>query len=132
MLQGKNKLEVIFMNIPVIHDSEYRLCLILWEVGPINSTKLVKICKERIGWAKATTYTVIRRLSERGILKNENTIVSMLHTKEEVQQSAMERLLNKTFEGSLPAFIAAFGHSKKLKESEIAELESMIENFQGE
>ena len=73
------------MNIPKIHDSEYRICLILWEVGPINSTKLVEICKERIGWAKATTYTVIRRLSERGILKNENTIVSMLHTKEEVQ-----------------------------------------------
>ena len=118
------------MNIPVIHDSEYRICLILWEVGPINSTKLVKICKERIGWAKATTYTVIRRLAERGILQNENTIVSMLHTKEEVQRSAMERLLNKTFEGNLPAFLAALGSSKNLSESQIAELQHLIESFQ--
>ena len=120
------------MNIPKIHDSEYRICLILWEVGPINSTKLVEICKQRIGWAKATTYTVIRRLSERGILKNENTIVSMLHTKEEVQLSELERVMERTFEGNLPAFIAAFGHSKKMKDEEIAQLEAMIENFQGE
>ena len=118
------------MNIPVIHDSEYRLCLILWEVGPINSTKLVKICKERIGWAKATTYTVIRRLSERGILKNENTIVSMLHTKEEVQQSAMERMLNKTFEGSLPGFVAAFLNGKGITPGEAEEIRAMLEAYE--
>ena len=120
------------MRIPKIHDSEYRICQILWEIGPCNSTKLVGICKERIGWSKATTYTVIRRLSERGILKNENTIVSMLHTKEEVQQSEMEAMMEKTFEGSLPAFIAAFCSCKKISEKEAAELESMINNYTGE
>ncbi len=120
------------MRIPKIHDSEYRLCQILWQTGPCNSTKLVGLCKERIGWSKATTYTVIRRLSERGILKNENTIVSMLYTKEQVQQSEMETLMEKTFEGSVPAFIAAFCSAKKMSKEEIAELENMIHEYSGE
>ena len=120
------------MNVPKIHECEYRFCLILWEVEPINSTKLVGICKEKLGWAKATTYTVIRRLSERGVLQNVNTIVSTLVTKEQVQQAELESLMEKTFESSLPAFIAAFGHSKKLTEEEIAQLEALLENHKGE
>lgn len=63
------------METPKIFESEYRFCLILWEREPVNSGELVKLCKERLGWSKATTYTVIRRLSERGVVKNENTIV---------------------------------------------------------
>ena len=119
------------MRIPKIHDSEYRLCQILWQTGPCNSTKLVGLCKERIGWSKATTYTVIRRLSERGILKNENTIVSMLYTKEQVQQSEMETLMEKTFEGSVPAFIAAFSKNKKLSAQEVEQLQEIIDNYKG-
>ena len=117
------------MKIPKIHDSEYRLCQILWEKGPCNSTKLVGFCKERIGWSKATTYTVIRRLSERGILKNENTIVSMLYTKEQVQQSEMETLMEKTFEGSLPAFIAAFAKHQRISDKEIDAVQQMIDLY---
>ena len=120
------------MKVPKIHDSELRLCQILWEEGPCNSTKLVGLCKERIGWSKPTTYTVIRRLAERGILKNEDTIVSMRYTKEQVQQSEIEMLMERTFEGSLPMFIAAFCSCKKMSEEEIAQLEELIQNYKGE
>ena len=81
------------METPKILESEYRFCLILWENEPISSGKLVERCKENLGWSKATTYTVIRRLSERGILKNENTIVTSLISKEEAQKSRLEEMV---------------------------------------
>ena len=71
------------MEVPKIFESEYRFCLLLWDNEPVNSTKLVGLCKEHLGWSKATTYTVIRRLTERGVVKNENTIVTTLISKEE-------------------------------------------------
>ena len=117
---------------PKIFESEYRFCLILWENEPINSTKLVGLCKQRLGWSKATTYTVIRRLGERGILKNENAVVSSLVSKEHVQQAEMEEMMEKTFEGSVPAFIAAFANSRKLTKDEIGQLEALIENYKEE
>ena len=117
------------MAVPKIFNSEYRFCLILWEHEPINSTKLAALCKEQLGWSRPTTYTVIRRLSERGVLKNENTIVSTLVTKEQVQQSEMEEMMERTFEGSIPAFIAAFANSKKLTKEDIAQLEDLIQNY---
>ena len=117
------------MEVPKIFNSEYRFCLILGEHEPINSTKLAALCKEQLGWSRPTTYTVIRRLSERGVLKNENTIVSTLVTKEQVQQSEMEEMMERTFEGSIPAFIAAFANSKKLTKEDIAQLEDLIQNY---
>ena len=117
------------MEVPKIFNSEYRFCLILWKHEPINSTKLAALCKEQLGWSRPTTYTVIRRLSERGVLKNENTIVSTLVTKEQVQQSEMEEMMERTFEGSVPAFIAAFANSKKLTKEDIAQLEDLIQNY---
>ena len=119
------------MEIPKIFNSEYRFCLILWEHEPINSTKLALLCKEQLGWSRPTTYTVIRRLSERGVLKNENTIVTTLVTKEQVQQAEMEEMMERTFEGSIPAFIAAFANSKKLTKADIDQLEAMINNYKG-
>ena len=119
------------MNIPKIFNSEYRFCLILWEHEPINSTKLAMLCKEQLGWSRPTTYTVIRRLSERGVLKNENTIVSTLVTKEQVQQAEMEEMMDKTFEGSVPAFIAAFANSNRLTQEDIQQLEELIQNYKG-
>lgn len=115
------------MNTPKIFESEYRFCLILWECEPVKSKELVKLCKEQLGWKSTTTYTVIKRLSERGILKNENTIVTSLISKEEIQEAEMEELIEKKFEGSLPAFIAAFGRHKKLSDKKIAELKKFIE-----
>lgn len=118
------------MKAPKVFESEYRFCLIMWEHEPINSTKLVKICKERLNWSKATTYTVIRRLSERGVLKNENTIVSSLYSKEQIQEAQMEELVDKTFEGSMPAFIAAFSRSKRLTNREVDQLRKLIDEYQ--
>ena len=117
------------MATPKIYESEYRFCLILWEHEPINSTKLVKLCKERLDWSKATTYTVIRRLAERGVLKNENATVSSLVSKEEVQRAEMEELMEKTFEGSLPAFLAAFCSCGNLSEEESSRLRDLIRDF---
>ena len=117
------------MEIPKIFESEYRFCLILWENEPINSTRLVELCKEQLGWSKATTYTVIRRLSERGVVKNENTIVTTLVSKEEAQKHRLEEMVEETFEGSMPAFIAAFSRSKRLTRNEVDQLQALIDNF---
>ena len=114
------------METPKIFESEYRFCLILWECEPIRSTELAKLCKERLDWSKTTTYTVIKRLSERGVLKNENTIVTSLISKEEAQLSELDELMEKKFEGSLPAFIAAFARRQALSEKDIEELQRII------
>ena len=118
------------MEIPKIFDSEYRFCLILWEHEPVNSTRLVELCKEQLGWSKATTYTVIRRLSERGVLKNEHPVVTSLISKEQAQQAQLEEMVDRTFEGSLPAFIAAFSRSKKLSPADVAQLREMIDSYE--
>ena len=120
------------MEAPKIFESEYRFCLILWDNGPVSSGKLVELCKEGLGWSKATTYTVIRRLSERGVLKNENTIVSSLISKEEAQKSRLEEMVEETFEGSMPAFIAAFSKTKKLTRQEAQQLQALIDSFEEE
>ena len=120
------------MEAPKIFESEYRFCLLLWEHEPVNSTRLVALCKEHLGWSKATTYTVIRRLAERGVLKNENTIVSALISKEEAQSSRLEEMVEETFEGSMPALIAAFSKSKKLTKTEVDQLQALIDNFREE
>ena len=112
---------------PKIFESEYRFCLILWEHEPIRSTDLAKLCKEKLDWSKTTTYTVIKRLSERGVIKNENAIVTSIVSKEQAQQSELEELMDKKFEGSLPAFIAAFGKRQALSDAEIEEIRKIIE-----
>ena len=117
------------MEIPKIFESEYRFCLILWENEPVNSTKLVELCRNQLDWSKATTYTVIRRLSERGVLKNENATVTSLISKEQAQASRLEEMVEETFEGSIPAFIAAFSRSRKLTKQEVQELRQLIDDY---
>ena len=117
------------METPKVFESEYRFCLILWENEPVKSSELVRLCKERLGWKPTTTYTVIKRLSERGILKNENTVVSALVTKDEVQAAEIDEMVEKTFEGSLPAFIAAFTKHRKISDAEIDSIQQMIDNY---
>ena len=118
------------METPKIFESEYRFCLILWEQEPINSTRLAQLCKEQLGWSKATTYTVIRRLAERGIVRNENATVTALISKEQAQASRLEEMVEETFEGSLPAFIAAFSRSKKLTAKDVEQLKALIAGFE--
>lgn len=117
------------MRAPKVFESEYRFCLILWEKEPIKSTELVKLCKERLDWSKATTYTVIKRLSERGVVKSENAIVTSLVSKDEVQAAELEELMDKTFEGSVPAFIASFAKSKRLSQKDREQLLQMIDSY---
>lgn len=111
---------------PKIFESEYRFCLILWEHEPIKSMELAKLCKEKLDWSKTTTYTVMKRLSERGVIKNENAVVTSIISKEEAQLSELEELMDKKFEGSLPAFIAAFGRRQELTDAEIEEIRRII------
>ena len=117
------------METPKIFESEYRFCLILWEHEPVNSTKLVELCKQQLGWSKATTYTVIRRLAERGVLVNENTIVRSLVSKAQAQEARLEEMMEETFEGSVPAFIAAFSRARKLTRQEAEQLKALIDSY---
>jgi len=117
------------MDIPKIFESEYRFCLILWENEPIKSSELVELCKDKLGWKPTTTYTVIKRLSQRGVLKNENTIVKSLISKDEAQAAELNEMVEKTFEGSLPAFIAAFTKHQKLSEKDIEAVQGMIDRY---
>ena len=115
------------MSTPKIFESEYRFCLILWEHEPISSGELSELCRENLGWSKTTTYTVIKRLSERGVVKNENTIVSSLVSKEEAQISELDELLRNKFEGSVPAFLAAFTRRQNLSAEQLEEIKRIIE-----
>ena len=117
---------------PKIFESEYRFCLILWERSPVPSRELVKLAREKLGWAPTTTYTVLKRLSERGVLKNEKSVVTALVTKEEAEAARIDELVEKTFEGSLPAFVAAFTKRKDMTDAEIDEISRMIENYRKE
>ncbi len=118
------------MATPKIFESEYRFCLILWEHEPLPSAELARLCREKLGWSRTTTYTVIHRLSERGVVKNENGIVSSLVSKDDVQASELDELVEKTFEGSLPAFIAAFTRRTDLSQTEIDQLRAMIDGYE--
>ena len=117
------------MGTPKVFESEYRFCLILWDNEPVKSSELVNICKEQLGRKPTTTYTVIKRLSERGVLVNENTVVRSLVSKDEVQASEINEMVNKTFEGSIPAFVAAFTKHQRISEDEIDELQMMIDRY---
>ena len=117
------------MDLPKIFESEYRFCLILWENEPVKSSKLVDICKHQLGWKPTTTYTVIKRLSERGVLKNENTVVTSIISKDQAQAAELNEMVEKTFEGSLPAFIAAFTKHQKISDAEIDAVQQMIDRY---
>ena len=120
------------METPKIFESEYRFCLILWEHEPIKSKELVRLCQEQLGWKATTTYTVIKRLSERGVVKNENTVVTSLISKDQSQQAEIDQLVEKTFEGSLPAFLAAFTRRRQLSDREIDAMQAMIDAYRKE
>ena len=113
-----------------IFESEYRFLLILWEREPVTSPELVKLCGERLGWKKSTTYTVIKKLTEKGIVKSEKTVVEALVTKEEADRQAGEELLERTCQGNIPAFIAAFLKDRKLTEDEVRKLRKLIDEAQ--
>ncbi|MGI6027998.1 MAG: BlaI/MecI/CopY family transcriptional regulator [Candidatus Heteroscillospira sp.] len=120
------------METPKIFESEYRFCLILWEHEPVASGELVRLCARELGWKSSTTYTVIKRLSQRGVLKNENSVVTSLISRDEAQSAEIDELVEKKFSGSLPAFIAAFARSRSISDAELDEVQRMIDRFRRE
>lgn len=120
------------MEVPKVYESEYRFCCILWAHEPIKSSELVALCQQNLGWKPTTTYTVIKKLSRRGILKNEQTMVTSLFSQEQVQRAEMDELLSKRFDGSLPAFVAAFASGRKLSQKDIDQMQSLIDRCKEE
>ena len=117
------------MDTPKIFESEYRFCLIMWEHEPVTASELVKLCQKQLGWKRTTTYTVIKRLSERGVLKNENGTVTALVSKEEAQAREINELVEEKFQGSLPAFVAAFTKRQDISNEELDEVQRMIDRI---
>lgn len=117
------------MDTPKIFESEYRFCLIMWEHEPVTTSELVKLCQEQLGWKRTTTYTVIKRLGERGILKNEDGLVTALVSKEAAQAREINELVEEKFQGSLPAFVAAFTKRQDISQAELDEVQRMIDRI---
>ncbi|KXG77111.1 BlaI/MecI/CopY family transcriptional regulator [Thermotalea metallivorans] len=110
-----------------LFDAEYKFVSIIWDNEPINSTELVKLCADKLGWKKSTTYTVLKKLCERGILRNRDATVTSLVKREDVQRYESRTVLEKTFDGSLPKFLTAFLSGRTLSEQEAEELKRIIE-----
>ena len=102
---------------------------LIWRSAPLSSGALAKLAEQQIGWKKTTTYTVLKRLCDRGIFKNEGGTVSAVLTREEFYAKQSEEYIQEAFNGSLPAFLVAFGSRKKLSEGEIQELQRLIDDM---
>lgn len=112
-----------------IFDAEFKLMEIVWEEGKIRSSDLVKLADERLGWKKSTTFTVIRRLRDREILSNENSIVRPLIDKEMAQLAETEELIDKVYGGSTKTFFASFLQKENLSKEEIDELKKIVDDL---
>ena len=108
---------------------ESRFAELIWDGEPISSTELVHLAERELEWKKSTTYTVLKRLCEKGIFQNEGGVVTSRLSREEYAARQSEQFVEETFDGSLPAFLAAFGSRKKMTDAEIEELKSIIDGF---
>ena len=118
------------METPKIFDSELRFCEILWEHQPVKSSELVRLCAEKLGWKKSTTYTVIKRLTERGVVRTEDAVVTALVSRGEVQWAESRAFVERNFRGSLPGFLSAFVGGRGLSTEEADELRRTIAEFE--
>ena len=112
-------------------DSDYRFMSVVWESEPVGSGQLVRLCQDRLGWKKSTTYTVLKKLCDRGFLKNEGSVVSALVPREQVEVFESGYVVDRSFGGSLPAFVAAFLRERKLSPQEADELRRMLDESEG-
>ncbi len=117
------------MNHPKLAEGEYRFACIVWEHEPLPSGKLVELSLERLGWKKSTTYTVLKKLVDRGILRNENAVVSAVIPKDEVLREESRAVVERTFNGSLPSFLAHFMGGRTISDAEADELKAVIDSF---
>lgn len=113
-----------------LHDAEYRFACIVWENEPIHSKELTVLCEEKMNWKRTTTYTVLKKLCNKGILRNENAIVTSLKKKAEIQCYESQQILKKVFDDSLPVFLTAFMSGRKLSKEEAEELKQLIDDYQ--
>jgi len=111
---------------------ETKFAELIWDNEPVSSGELVKLCEKELTWKKSTTYTMLRRLCQRGIFQNKDGIVSSIMSKQEFSALQSEKFVEETFDGSLPQFLAAFTLRKKLSEKEIIELQKLIDEKRGE
>lgn len=112
-----------------VFESEFRFCEILWKHEPVSSGELVKLCRDELGWQKSTTYTVIKRLTDRGIIQSVDAVVTSLISREEIEAEESSFVVEKRFQGSLPRFLAAFTKKQTLSKDEIDELQRLIDNY---
>lgn len=110
-------------------ESDFRFMCVIWDNEPLASGRLVTLCNQELGWKKSTTYTMLKKLCEKGFAKNENSVVTSLIPKEEVQAFASEHIVESSFGGSLPSFLTSFFGGKKISEEEANELKKIIDNF---
>lgn len=108
---------------------ESRFAEIIWRNEPLHSRELVRLCQEELNWKKPTTYTVLRKLCERGIFQNKDGMVSAVISREEFFARQSEQFVQETFQGSLPAFLAAFSSRKALSREEVEEIRKMIASY---
>lgn len=106
---------------------ETRFADLIWQHQPLSSGELVKLCQQELSWKKSTTYTVLKKLCERGLFQNQNGTVTAAVSRQEFHALQSERFVEDTFQGSLPAFLAAFTARKKLTEEEIQQLQALID-----
>lgn len=110
-------------------DMETRFAQIIWERAPIPSGELVKICEQELDWKKSTTYTMLRRLCQRGLFENKNGIVNVLVSRDDFAAMQSKQFVDETFNGSLPRFLTAFTKKQKLTQKEIDEIQMLIDNY---
>jgi predicted transcriptional regulator len=114
-------------NILKLFDAEYKFMSIVWALEPVNSTELTRICESELGWKKPTTYSMIRKLCERGIMKNEKATVTTLIAREDVQKYEAGVFIDRVFKGSIPSFITSFLQGKEISEEEARNIKRLID-----
>ena len=110
---------------------ESRFAEIIWANAPLTTNQLIKLCAEELEWKRTTTYTVLKKLCDKGIFKTENSLVTALISKQEFEGMQSEQFVEETFKGSLPAFLTAFNSRKKLSDSDIDEIQKLIDQMRG-
>ena len=110
-----------------LFDAEYKFISIVWEHEPVNSTELTRICEQALGWKKPTTYSMIKKLCQRGIMKNEKAIVTTQIARKDVQKYETEAFMDRVFGGSVPSFVTAFLQDKTLTEEEARAIKALID-----
>ncbi len=111
--------------------AEAAFAALIWDNEPLSSSRLVELCARELEWKKSTTYTVLRRLCQKGIFQNENGVVTSRVSREELAARQSEAFVDEAFGGSLPRFLAAFTRRKKLSEEEVAQLQRLIDENRG-